>query len=160
MDGSPAAQLAQVSLWLFMRDSASVCLACQHHTQSEASAWSCAADLPTDPGCVPIVQRVKLDRSQAASAPAIGDVLRACTCTTFVFPTNSLFGAKPPQRTIVAYGADQQKWTQVRLPAAVDDVHQHVCCVTNARQWVTSSALMVYRGNKDLWLKLQMLRRS
>jgi hypothetical protein len=30
-----------------------------------------------------------------------------------VFPTNSLFGAKPPQRHIVCYGADQQKWTQV-----------------------------------------------
>jgi len=25
-----------------------------------------------------------------------GDVLRAFTCTNFVFPTNSLFGAKPP----------------------------------------------------------------
>ena len=27
-----------------------------------------------------------------------GDVLRAFTCTNFVFPTNSLFGAKPPVR--------------------------------------------------------------
>lgn len=44
----------------------------------------------------------------------MGDVLRACSCTTFVFPTNSLFGAKPPQRHIVCYGADQQKWSQAR----------------------------------------------
>jgi hypothetical protein len=65
------------------------------------------------------LQRARLDRSQAAGAPAVGDVLRACTCTTFVFPTNSLFGAKPPQRHIVCYGADQQKWTQVRLLPAV-----------------------------------------
>ena len=66
-----------------------------------------------DPPCPPL-QRARLDRSQAAGAPAVGDVLRACTCTTFVFPTNSLFGAKPPQRHIVCYGADQQKWTQVQ----------------------------------------------
>ena len=71
------------------------------------------------------MQRVKLDRSQAASAPAVGDVLRACTCTTFVFPTNSLFGAKPPQRHIVCYGADQQKWTQVRRPG-------RCCCLCEA----------------------------
>lgn len=42
-----------------------------------------------------------------------GDVLRACTCTNFVFPTQSLFGAKPPVRTLVVYGADDQRWPKV-----------------------------------------------
>lgn len=78
----------------------------------------------------PSLQRARLDRSQAAGAPAVGDVLRACTCTTFVFPTNSLFGAQPPQRHIVCYGADQQKWTQVRLLPAVRAASQHPGFVT------------------------------
>jgi hypothetical protein len=80
----------------------------------------------------PSLQRARLDRLQAGGAPAVGDVLRACTCTTFVFPTNSLFGAQPPQRHIVCYGADQQKWTQVHSLSAAHAVSQHAGTVDKA----------------------------
>ena len=43
----------------------------------------------------------------------VGDVLRACTATNFVFPIKSLFGATPPVRTLVVYGADNQSWPKV-----------------------------------------------
>lgn len=42
----------------------------------------------------------------------VGDVLRGFTCTNFVYRTQALFGAQAPQRTIVLYGADKQKWPQ------------------------------------------------
>lgn len=42
-----------------------------------------------------------------------GDVLRACTATNFVYPIKSLFGATPPVRTLVVYGADKQRWPKV-----------------------------------------------
>ena len=42
-----------------------------------------------------------------------GDVLRACTATNFVYPIESLFGASPPVRTLVVYGADNQRWPKV-----------------------------------------------
>lgn len=46
-------------------------------------------------------------------APAVGDVLRGCTCTNFVFEGSQLWGAKPPTRTIVMYCADGQAWPSV-----------------------------------------------
>ena len=47
-------------------------------------------------------QVAKMTQREAAQP---GDVLRAFTCTNFVFPTNSLFGAKPPvQLPHVRYG--------------------------------------------------------
>ena len=49
----------------------------------------------------------------AGSSLAVGDVVRGVTCTNFVYPTQALFGASAPRRTIVLYGADNQKWPQV-----------------------------------------------
>lgn len=56
----------------------------------------------------------KLDRVMAGSSLLVGDVLRGVTCTNFVYPTQALFGAQAPRRTIVLYGADNQKWPQAR----------------------------------------------
>jgi hypothetical protein len=61
-------------------------------------------------------------RSAAAAAPLEGDVLRAVTCTNMVYPTKALFGAVPPERHIVLYGADKQKWAAVRWGWGVLDV--------------------------------------
>jgi hypothetical protein len=58
-------------------------------------------------------RRAALDRGQAAAAAAPGDVLRAITATTLQYPTQSLFGAKPPQRCVVLYGADGKRWPEV-----------------------------------------------
>ena len=56
----------------------------------------------------------KLDRAQRAQAALAGDVLRACTCTTLVYPTKSLvFGLKAPTRCVVLYGADRERWEKV-----------------------------------------------
>ncbi|EIE24020.1 hypothetical protein COCSUDRAFT_5564, partial [Coccomyxa subellipsoidea C-169] len=52
----------------------------------------------------------KLNRVLEDSSVMAGDVLRGFTCTNFVYQTQALFGAKAPQRTIVLYGADKQKW--------------------------------------------------
>ena len=54
-----------------------------------------------------------MDSAKRDSAVLAGDVLRACTCTNFVYQTTALFGAKAPSRTIVVYGADNQKWSKV-----------------------------------------------
>uniref|UniRef100_A0A7S3RAD1 Uncharacterized protein n=1 Tax=Dunaliella tertiolecta TaxID=3047 RepID=A0A7S3RAD1_DUNTE len=51
-----------------------------------------------------------------------GDVLRAVSCTNFVYPTNALFGAKAPERHIVLYGADKQKWSSIRGALKKGDV--------------------------------------
>lgn len=62
-------------------------------------------------------QRLKLaafDRGQRATAALPGDVLRAVTCTNLVYPAKSLlFGIQPPQRHIVLFGADGQRWEKV-----------------------------------------------
>lgn len=62
-------------------------------------------------------QKAKLasfDRSRKAEATLPGDVLRACTCTTIAYSTKSLLlGLKPPQRYVVLYGADDQRWEKV-----------------------------------------------
>jgi len=63
-----------------------------------------------------MAKRASLDGSNsraAPAAPAIGDVLRACTSTNIVYPQQSLFGAKPPERHAVLYGADQETWPRV-----------------------------------------------
>ncbi|KAL3158397.1 hypothetical protein ABBQ38_010634 [Trebouxia sp. C0009 RCD-2024] len=54
----------------------------------------------------------KLNQS-SRTAPQIGDVLRGCTCTNLVYPTKSLLGVQAPVRTIVMYGADNQRWPKV-----------------------------------------------
>ena len=60
-----------------------------------------------------LIQVAKLNQS-SKTAPQIGDVLRGCTCTNLVYPTRSLLGVQAPVRTIVMYGADNQKWPKVR----------------------------------------------
>ncbi len=55
-----------------------------------------------------------MNRAEASKAALPGDVLRACTATNFVFSgVAALLGAAAPVRTIVLYGADGQKWSQV-----------------------------------------------
>ena len=61
------------------------------------------------------LQRAKLDSAQRSDAVLEGDVLRACTCINMVYQTNALFGAQPPTRTVVVFGADNQKWPEVSL---------------------------------------------
>lgn len=62
-------------------------------------------------------QRAKLagfDRARRADAALPGDVVRAFTATNLVYPTKSLiFGMQPPQRQVVMFGADGQKWERV-----------------------------------------------
>ena len=60
-------------------------------------------------------QVAKLDRVMAGSSLLPGDVLRGVTATNFVYPTQALFGAQAPRRTIVLYGADNQRWPKVCL---------------------------------------------
>lgn len=65
----------------------------------------------------PAEQRRKvagLNRSLAKESVQDGDVLRGVTCTNFVYPTRALFGAVAPERHVVVYGADKQKWANVR----------------------------------------------
>ncbi len=50
----------------------------------------------------------------AAAVPAIGDVLRAVTSTTLVYRgANALLGTSRPERTVVLYGTDRQRWPEV-----------------------------------------------
>ena len=56
-----------------------------------------------------------LNRDAAANAVLPGDLLRALTCTTFVYPTRSLFGLVPPERHVVLYGADKMKFAEVSV---------------------------------------------
>ena len=65
------------------------------------------------------VQVARMDRSKQEGAALMGDVLRACTCTNFVYQTTALFGAKAPNRTIVLYGADKQKWSKVTFSLGI-----------------------------------------
>jgi hypothetical protein len=61
-------------------------------------------------------QLAKIDRSKRREAPLPGDVLRACTCTTLMYPTKSLvWGMQPPQRYVVLYGADGERWEKVSI---------------------------------------------
>jgi hypothetical protein len=58
------------------------------------------------------VQKAKLDGAAWAVMP--GDVLRACTCTNFVYQgVQSMVGLAAPHRAIVLYGTDNQRWPQV-----------------------------------------------
>lgn len=59
-------------------------------------------------------RQTSLDPALSTRAPRVGDILRACTATNVVYQTGALlFGAQPPQRTIVVYGADDQRWPNV-----------------------------------------------
>lgn len=50
----------------------------------------------------PLWQVAALNRQLAAETVLPGDVLRAVTCTNFVYPTKALFGAAAPERHIVS----------------------------------------------------------
>lgn len=50
-----------------------------------------------------------------SSAVCEGDILRAVTVTTPVWPTKALLGAVPPERHIVLYGADRTKWAELKI---------------------------------------------
>ncbi|CAG9466156.1 unnamed protein product [Pedinophyceae sp. YPF-701] len=60
------------------------------------------------------LKRARLN-SGVVRAPMPGDVLRAFTCTTTVYTGMGTlgFGAKPPTRTVVLYGADGERWPAV-----------------------------------------------
>lgn len=62
-------------------------------------------------------QRARLaqfDSVARAKAALPGDLLRACTCTTISYQTQSLvLGAQAPKRYVVLYGADDQRWERV-----------------------------------------------
>jgi hypothetical protein len=59
-------------------------------------------------------KRASLDLSLASTAPKEGDILRACTATNIVYRTGALLlGAQTPERAIVVYGADNEKWPAV-----------------------------------------------
>jgi hypothetical protein len=61
-----------------------------------------------------LARKAALDPALAAAAPAVGDVLRAVTATNLVYPTASLvFSARSPERHVVVYGADGQRWPKV-----------------------------------------------
>ncbi|KAL6761927.1 hypothetical protein V8C86DRAFT_2526243 [Haematococcus lacustris] len=55
-----------------------------------------------------------MNRQLASNAVLPGDILRAVTATNFVYPTKALFGAVPPERHVVLFGADGQRWSVVR----------------------------------------------
>lgn len=60
------------------------------------------------------MRQAKLNTSVAASAALEGDVLRAVSCTCIVYSQESLIvNIKPPQRHIVVYGADSERWPSV-----------------------------------------------
>jgi len=59
-------------------------------------------------------KKASLDPRLAATAPKEGDILRACTATNIVYRTGALIlGAQTPERAIVVYGADNEKWPAV-----------------------------------------------
>eukprot|EP00798_Chlamydomonas_sp_ICE-L_P021980 gene21980-29041_t len=50
----------------------------------------------------------------AESAVLPRDIVRGLTCTTFNYPTRSLFGLQAPERTVVLFGADNRRFTEVK----------------------------------------------
>ena len=59
-------------------------------------------------------KKASLDPGLSTTAPKEGDILRACTATNIVYRTGALmFGAQTPERAIVVYGADKEKWPAV-----------------------------------------------
>ena len=63
-----------------------------------------------------LLQVSRLSKQSLGHSVQIGDVLRACTCTNFLYETSALLGAKAPVRTTVLYGADNQQWPKVCNP--------------------------------------------
>ncbi|GBF97990.1 hypothetical protein Rsub_10664 [Raphidocelis subcapitata] len=56
----------------------------------------------------------RLAAGGGAQAVMEGDVVRAVTCTTPVWPAKALIGAVAPERHIIVYGADKTRWSGLR----------------------------------------------
>ncbi len=56
-----------------------------------------------------------LNRELAKEVLLPGDILRAVTCTNFVYSTKALWGAIPPERHIVVYCADKMRFSEIAL---------------------------------------------
>jgi hypothetical protein len=87
----------------------SLCIACTYQLLCSVPAAACSHarrwQLPV--GCTGQVQvcvwcRTTYIHELIPPTIAAGDVLRAATCTNFVYPTRALFGAVPPERHIVS----------------------------------------------------------
>ncbi len=61
-----------------------------------------------------LASKAKLDPSVSASAPAVGDVLRGLTTTVVTWGEGALI-AQTPQREIVVFGCDNQKFRDVSV---------------------------------------------
>mmetsp|Transcript_25228 Transcript_25228/g.47686 ORF Transcript_25228/g.47686 Transcript_25228/m.47686 type:complete len:289 (-) Transcript_25228:299-1165(-) len=54
----------------------------------------------------------QFNKSLESEAVLPGDLLRAVTATTLVYPPQSLVGVRIPRRTVVLFGADGQPWAK------------------------------------------------
>ena len=70
-------------------------------------------DLVENSGADQLWKRAKLDSSLRDSAPMVGDVLRGLTTTVVIYKEGALI-AQGPEREIVVFGADGQKWQDVK----------------------------------------------
>jgi len=61
-----------------------------------------------------LVSKAKLDPGARALAPAVGDVLRGLTTTVVTWGEGALI-AQTPQREIVVFGCDNQKFSDVSV---------------------------------------------
>lgn len=61
-----------------------------------------------------LFRKASLDSRLLSTSPKVGDVLRATSATNVIYKRGALlFGAQLPERTVVVYGADGQKWPHV-----------------------------------------------
>ena len=108
---------------------------CQKQRKCQAPHMRAAACINWVPcnivTCMSAMQIGRLQQGQGHGAPQEGDVLRACTCTTFEYSTSALFEVKPATRIITLYGADGQSWPEVGL-------HGHACMSA----WLCSARLV------------------
>lgn len=70
-------------------------------------------ELVENSGAEQLWKRAKLDSSLRDSAPMIGDILRGLTTTVVIYKEGALI-AQGPEREIVVFGADGQKWRDVK----------------------------------------------
>lgn len=70
-------------------------------------------DLIENSGADQLRKKANLDSSLRDSAPMVGDVLRGLTTTVVIYKEGALI-AQGPEREIVVFGADGQKWRDVK----------------------------------------------
>lgn len=61
-----------------------------------------------------LASKAKLDPTARASAPQVGDILRGLTTTVVTWGEGALI-AQTPQREIVVFGCDNQKFSDVSV---------------------------------------------